>query len=106
MKVLLIDSGITNHKALSSLKIYPTGYNGQNHISEAVLNQNNSNSGQVNEGKKRRIQLVVPGGNMTNLFKLLEEALNHMALFIQPAVYQPQLRNIVLWRNHIAGTMI
>jgi len=73
---------------------------------EAVLNQNNSNSGQVNEGKKRRIQLVVPGGNMTNLFKLLEEALNHMALFIQPAVYQPQLRNIVLWRNHIAGTMI
>ena len=73
---------------------------------EAVLNQNNSNSGQVNEGKKRRIQLVVPGGNMTNLFKLLEEALNQMALFIQPAVYQPQLRNIVLWRNHIAGTMI
>lgn len=34
MKVLLIDSGITNHKALSSLKIYPTGYNGQNHISD------------------------------------------------------------------------
>ena len=72
---------------------------------EDVLNQQDSDRGQVNKGKKRSIQLVIPCGNPAKPFELLEEALNQMALFIQPPIYRPRLRNIALWRDHIAGAL-
>jgi hypothetical protein len=47
-----------------------------------VINQQNSDSGQVNKGEKRSNQLVIPGGESAKPFELLEEALNPMALCI------------------------
>ena len=41
-----------------------------------------SNRSEVNNGKKRSIQLVIPGGDPAKPFELLEEALNQMPLFI------------------------
>ena len=70
------------------------------------LKQQNSNRGQVDESKKRNIQLVISGGNSTKPFELLEEALDQMAFFIQPPVYWPRMGNIALRRHHIAGSML
>ena len=47
-----------------------------------MLNQQNSDSGQVNKGEKRSNQLDISGGDSAKPFELLEEALNQMALFI------------------------
>ena len=51
-----------------------------------MLNQQNSDRGEVNKGEKGSIQLVIPCGNPAKPFELLEEALNQMALFIQPPI--------------------
>jgi hypothetical protein len=51
-------------------------------IGKDELNQQNSDRGQVHKGEKRRIQLVIPGGDSAKPFEFLEEALNQMALFI------------------------
>ena len=70
-----------------------------------MINQQNSDSSQVNKGEKRSNQLVIPGGESAKLFELLEEALNQMALFIYPPINQPRLRNIALRRDHIAVSL-
>ena len=51
-------------------------------IVKAELNQQNSDSGNVNESEKRRIQFVISGGDSAKPFELLEEAFNQMTLFI------------------------
>ena len=51
-------------------------------IGMTELNQQNSDSGNVNASEKRRIQFVISGGDPTKPFELLEEAFNQMALFI------------------------
>ena len=74
-------------------------------MEEGELNQQNSDRGKVNESEKRDIQFVISGGDPAKPLELLEKTLNQMTLFIQPPVYRPWIRNIALWRDHIAGSL-
>jgi hypothetical protein len=47
-----------------------------------VLFQQNHDSSDINERKKRRIQLIVSSEYSAKPFDLLEEALHQMALFV------------------------
>ena len=51
-------------------------------IGKAELNQQNRNSGNVNESEKRRIQFVISGGDSAKPFELLETAFNQMLFFV------------------------
>ena len=68
-----------------------------------VLNQQDSNSGKVDEGEKRDIQFVVSGSNSPKPLDFLKETLNQMPLLVQMPIYGPGLGNIFLRRNHITG---
>ena len=71
-----------------------------------MLKQQNSDGGEVNKSEERSIQLVIPCGDPAKPFELLEEALNQMALFIEPPIYRPWIRNIALRRDHIGGALL
>ena len=51
-------------------------------IGKVELNQQNSDSGNVNEGEKRSIQFVISGGDSAKPFELLEETFSQMPFFV------------------------
>ena len=71
-----------------------------------MLNQQDSNSGKVDEGQKRDIQLVISGGNSTKPLDFLKETLDQMSFLVQVPIHRPRFGNIALRRDHIAGAML
>ncbi len=47
-----------------------------------MLNQQNSDSGQVNKGEKRSNQLVIPDSDSAKPFEVLEEIFNPIPFFV------------------------
>ena len=58
-----------------------------------MLNQQNRDSGKVNEGKKRVVGLVIAGGDTAEPLDFLKKAFDQVALFVEPLVVVPGLIN-------------
>ena len=70
-----------------------------------MLIQQDSDSGDVYEGKKRRVKLVIAGKYSTKPLEFLEEALDEMALLVGILIYRLWIADIVLGRNRIDGIL-
>ena len=52
------------------------------------------------------VQFVISGGNPAKPFELWEEAFNQLTFLIQAPVHRPRIRNIALWRDRIASSLL
>ncbi len=70
-----------------------------------MLFQQNETSSEINEGKKRRRQLVVTSGDTSELFEFQKEALDQVALLVKPPITTPRIASIGFRRDSIVGIL-
>jgi len=66
-----------------------------------MIFQQNETSSEINEGKKRRRQLVVTSGDTSELFEFQKEALHQVALLVKPPITTPGVARIGFWWDSI-----
>ena len=63
--------------------------------------QQNGNSGNMDEGQERGIELVVASKYPAKPFELLKEAFNQMAFLVGVPVHKPRIVDVAFRRNRI-----
>jgi len=68
-----------------------------------VLLQQNEDRGNVHEGQERRGQLIISGGNTSEILELQEKAFNKMPLLEKPPITAPRGTGIAFGRDSVIG---